>query len=297
MKANFNFIFNNSSLHYETDKNKVAWFLADEIAKGLGYSHTYNMLRMINNYNKILLPTSNLIIPELGLNFTHIFNEYINSIDNFAPSLSDGANSSKIRNFYVISESGVYTVALNARSTRPEVQQFRYWVVQEVLPSIRMYGMYIDPNTRIALQNNPNLIHDYQHRIEELENIVNNNQSFIDLGKAVVDDRLSYSNINEIAYTISQALDSKIGIHTLIPLLKCNGVLQHRDDKLLLTQKTINQKLVRRIYNNKNNKWEYIFTNESIDRIIQIIKNDYDNPKDALDNRLLYELIDNNNSK
>ena len=269
-EANFNFIFGNNNLHYELDKNKVAWFLASEIAKGLGYSETNHMLRMVDNYNKILLPLSNPVVPEIGLDF-------------HAP-LSGVCNYQGRRR------------ALNARSTRPEVQQFRYWVVQEVLPSIRMYGMYINSEVIKLLQANPNIIAEYQNQIQQLRMCVQDNQQYVDLGKACINDNMSYNNINGVAYVVTQALGRKIGTHTLIPLLKMSGVLQHVDCKLLPTQKAINQELVRRIYDPYIKKWESVFTNEGISKIIEMVREIFINNNNVvLENQLLYELVDTNN--
>lgn len=46
-------------------------------------------------------------------------------------------------NTNIISESGFYTLVL--RSRKPIAKPFRLWVTQEVLPSIRKHGAYIQP--------------------------------------------------------------------------------------------------------------------------------------------------------
>ena len=45
----------------------------------------------------------------------------------------------------IINESGLYHVIL--RSDKPEAKPFRKWVTGEVLPTIRLYGMYATPDT------------------------------------------------------------------------------------------------------------------------------------------------------
>ncbi|WKB79166.1 Bro-N domain-containing protein [Bacillus glycinifermentans] len=58
--------------------------------------------------------------------------------------LNDGRQN---RNFSIVNEPGLYTLILSSR--KPEAKQFKRWVTHEVLPSIRMNGMYVaDDATR-----------------------------------------------------------------------------------------------------------------------------------------------------
>lgn len=47
-----------------------------------------------------------------------------------------------------VNESGLYTLIFQSR--KPEAKAFRKWVTGEVLPSIRRYGYYIDPNSVLS---------------------------------------------------------------------------------------------------------------------------------------------------
>lgn len=105
----------NSLLAYQFDEEPVRvvmiagtpWFVANDVARVLGYSHAPHMVR-------------NLEEDELGV---HIVD-------------TSGGN----REMNIISESGLYAVIM--RSRRPDARRFRKWVTGEVLPSIRRTGRY-----------------------------------------------------------------------------------------------------------------------------------------------------------
>ena len=158
MDNHFNFLFNNKyNIHWEKDSRGIAWFFADEIANYLGYTRSSNMARMIPESDKIVININNPIVPEIGLNM-------FNSLSELNLNHSLGGRPETI----IISESGVYQIALNANSNRQEVIEFRDFVLKELLPSIRMYGCYFDRETREALNENPNLIHDLNDKIAKL---------------------------------------------------------------------------------------------------------------------------------
>ena len=83
------------------------WFVANDVAKVLGYTQTTNMCRMLDEDEK-------------GL---HI-----------AKTLGGDQETT------VISESGLFAAILKSR--RPEAKRFRRWVTGEVLPSLRRDGRY-----------------------------------------------------------------------------------------------------------------------------------------------------------
>ena len=71
-------------------------------------------------------------------------------------------------NIVMINEFGLYHCIFSSRSIK--AKEFQNKVFHDILPSIRMYGAYIDPDTRDKLNNNPNYINDLNTRISELEN-------------------------------------------------------------------------------------------------------------------------------
>lgn len=86
------------------------WFVAADVAKALGYSHTPHMMRSVEADQK-------------GVQSSH----------------TPGGTQSVT----TISEAGFYLVALRAQDFRPEVKAFQDWVTRVVLPSIRKTGGYV----------------------------------------------------------------------------------------------------------------------------------------------------------
>ncbi len=100
------------------------WFVANDVAKALGYSLAANMAKMLDDDEK-------------GI---HIVNTL-------------GGEQSVI----VISESGMYAAVLKSR--KEEAKRFRKWVTGEVLPSLRKTGQYqmhdLDPPPVQAIDLDP----------------------------------------------------------------------------------------------------------------------------------------------
>lgn len=61
--------------------------------------------------------------------------------ENFMGTPDGGLNAST--SFTLISESGLYKIALRAQRARPEVAKFQDWVTRDVLPAIRKDGVYV----------------------------------------------------------------------------------------------------------------------------------------------------------
>lgn len=83
------------------------WFVADDIAKALGYRDAANMVR---------------------------------NLDEDEADTHNVSTSGQNRAMLIINESGVYHAIFNSR--RPEAKAFRRWVTHEVLPAIRLRGFY-----------------------------------------------------------------------------------------------------------------------------------------------------------
>ena len=56
--------------------------------------------------------------------------------------IADSLGRIQMTNF--VNEDGLYDVILDSR--KPEARRFRKWITNEVLPSIRKYGYYIEPS-------------------------------------------------------------------------------------------------------------------------------------------------------
>lgn len=76
----------------------------------------------------------------------------------------------------VINESGVYDLIFDAsrqgknKDIREKAKKFRHWVTNEVLPSIRKYGIYATPNTVDRMLNNPDTMIEILTRYKESQN-------------------------------------------------------------------------------------------------------------------------------
>ena len=64
-----------------------------------------------------------------------------------------------------ISESGLYSLIL--RSRKPEAKAFRRWITHEVIPSIRKHGAYMTDAVIEHLDENPELVSEYLHRLHD----------------------------------------------------------------------------------------------------------------------------------
>jgi len=131
-------------------------------------------------------------------------------------------------NMTIISESGLYKIIANSR--KPEAIDFQNWLYSVVLPSIRRYGAYIEPEVREQLNNNPNLITYYNDKINEYENQVCNLQNQItnilphaNVGEFIINNM---GNIPiEVLAKIFNASGIDIGRNRLFELLRKDGYL------------------------------------------------------------------------
>lgn len=64
-----------------------------------------------------------------------------------------------------VNESGLYHLIFQSR--KPEAKQFRKWVTSEVLPSIRRFGYYIDPNSTLSGKDRKVLLRRYYKELAE----------------------------------------------------------------------------------------------------------------------------------
>jgi len=100
------------------------WFVANDLAKALGYALAPHMVRMLDDDEKGIH-----IVDTLGGH----------------------------QEMNIISESGMYAAVLKSR--RPEAKRFRKWVTSEVLPALRKTGSYqlhnIEPAPPVPLDYDP----------------------------------------------------------------------------------------------------------------------------------------------
>lgn len=141
----------NTSVIFDTNGVRIVgtfeepWFVAKDICKKLGLGNTTNAIKNIPEKWRSLI---------------------------FLSTLSGDQNCN------IINESGLYHLIM--RATKPEAVQFREWVCEEVLPSLRKKGKYeLDDQLQQKLL-------EQKREIEELKNTVDEKQeSLINLKKTI----------------------------------------------------------------------------------------------------------------
>ena len=104
------------------DRDGQVWFVADDVAKALGYRESRDMTRVLDEDEAA--PHTMRIRSENG--------------------------TLQTREVTIISESGLYHALLKSR--KREAKPFRKWVTTEVLPAIRRSGSFSDTATQIPMQ-------------------------------------------------------------------------------------------------------------------------------------------------
>lgn len=121
--TNFNFQGNNVRV---INENGNPMFVASDVAKVLGYEKPQNAVLTHCKRGDALNWGTAYVSHENGIGGTNVT---------------------------VIGESNVYRLVL--RSKLPDAERFQDWVVEEVLPSIRKYGVYATPQTIDSIISDP----------------------------------------------------------------------------------------------------------------------------------------------
>lgn len=136
-KFNFKNINEISVLHY----NEKPYFFPSEIGNVLGYSNLAHSIIMSSGMIKDI---DYLVFKGHELKDLKALQSELNNTD----FVTSNQNS-----YTLITESGLYNLIF--KSTKPDAIQFRVWVTNEVLPSIRKHGMYATPITVDQMLANP----------------------------------------------------------------------------------------------------------------------------------------------
>jgi prophage antirepressor-like protein len=107
-----NFEFQSRILRVEVDEDGNPWFMAKDVCDILGYA---NSRKAVSDH----------------CNVSGVTNRYI--------SYESGQKSATF-----INEGNLYRLII--KSSKPEAEPFEAWVCDEVLPSIRKHGYYVNPN-------------------------------------------------------------------------------------------------------------------------------------------------------
>lgn len=108
------------------------WFVAKDVCKALDLGNVGQALSRVREKDCKPLKEANIISNDVDL---------------------DTANGG--RSPMLVSESGLYDLVLGSR--KQEALQFKYWIIDEVLPSIRKHGMYATAPTIESILANPDM--------------------------------------------------------------------------------------------------------------------------------------------
>jgi len=132
-----------------------------------------------------------------------------------------------------------------ARSRHPKAMEFQNWVYHVVLPSIWSYGYYASPNTRTMLEHSPNIVHDLNTKISELEsknseyiNKINEMEPYANMGNFMLSN-MHPITIEELAKVLNSS-GINIGRNRLFKLLAEDGYLMKTGEGNRPTQKALN---------------------------------------------------------
>ena len=162
-----------------------AWFAGKDVVEALGYDlskNTYNkyMKRFCDEEDYILIDSKTQV--QNGLEFDY-------------KQLGQ-------RGGYLVNESGLYSLVFG--SDLPEAKKFKRWVFDEVLPQIRMTGVYIpiteedDDETIMAkgllgtqktIDNKQQIIDKKQQMINRQQGLINKQQQMIDKQQGLINEQ------------------------------------------------------------------------------------------------------------
>lgn len=195
------------------EENGKFLFCGSDVAKALGYVDTVNALKQHCKQD--------------GVVFHHITD-----------------NLGRTQQAKFINEGNLYR--LIAKSQLPEAEQFERWIFDEVLPSIRKYGVYATAETAERLLNDPDfMIQTFQAlKAEREKNKALENKIQEDKPKVLFADAVSVAKnsilVGDLAKLIKQN-GYDIGAKRLFEWLRENGYLIRRKgtDYNMPTQKAM----------------------------------------------------------
>ncbi|WP_203648961.1 phage antirepressor [Secundilactobacillus yichangensis] len=165
---------------------------------------------------------------------------------NATPSIVDSMGRKQYPT--MIKESGVYSLIFSSKL--PAAKQFKHWVTNEVLPSIRKEGAYVTPQTAFDWMSQPDNMIKFleRYRDAQQENQRLHDENTVMQPKALFADAVSASHttilVGELAKLLKQnGID--IGQNRLFAWMRANGYLIHRKgtDWNMPTQRSMQQGL------------------------------------------------------
>ena len=162
------------------------WFASKDVVEALGYtlskSHTYSeyLKKYVDEEDMLFLDKNSPL--EQGVSFDY-------------KQLGQ-------RGGYLVNESGLYSLVFG--SDLPEANKFKRWVTSEILPQIRMTGVYIpiteedDDETIMAkgllgtqktIDNKQQIIDKKQQMINKQQGLINKQQQMINKQQGLIDEQ------------------------------------------------------------------------------------------------------------
>ena len=213
-------------------------FCGPDVARILGYGDRVdNMYRILTDYEKVDIDITKLTVRDMDSQFT--------DTTNLTPHNVRGQDSQHggLRHMMFITLPGLFRVINSSR--KPKAMEFQNWIYHVVLPSIWSYGYYASPNTRTMLEHDPNIVHDLNIKISELEtknseyiNKINEMEPYANMGNFMLSN-MSPITIEELAKVLNSS-GIIIGRDRLFKLLAEDGYLMKTGEGNRPTQKALN---------------------------------------------------------
>lgn len=184
----------------------------------------------------------------LDMKAPHMVAKRLNEDDRNTTSVIDSLG--REQQTTIVNESGLYDVVLDSR--KPQAREFRHWITNDVLPSIRKRGGYLTPQAVEKTLTDPDFIirlatelKQEQARRAELEQ-----QAAVDKPKALFADAVATSHTTILVADLAKILKGNginIGANRLFKWLRNNGFLIARQgtDWNMPTQKSMELGLFR----------------------------------------------------
>lgn len=170
----------------------------------------------------------------------------IRSVEVITGKKRDGSNAKQRVNKKFIDEGNLYRLIL--KSKLPNAKKFETWVVDDVLPTIRNHGAYIEDELVDEILNNPKflikLVENLKYekeKVKDLNKVIKDYEPYIKIGKLVGDceDCISIGAFAKLLNT----LDINIGRNRLFAWFRNNGYIMSQGLENQPKQKYVEQGL------------------------------------------------------
>lgn len=205
-------IFNNEEFGTirAIERDGEPWFLGKDVAEVLGYTNPQKAIRdHVDEEDKL---TERIVL------------------------------SGQNREAFIINESGVYALIFGSKLSK--AKEFKRWVTNEVLPSIRKHGVYMTDSKAYDLLHNEDSLADLL--LQAGEQLKQKNIIIEEMRpKAIFADAVSASNqtilVGELAKILRQNGVVGMGQNRLFEILRNRGYLikGNRSDKNMPTQRSL----------------------------------------------------------